>query len=129
MILGFMDRSGLQIGSSNYGLTGETIHSVYNGGDILHACNDGSDNWVIENPTTCSNTNGDAIGGSNNTYLDFILPSNPDYPNAGEFFVGDFFHDGGDLISPGWLPGHAELSLGALAVLPGTGEVLSLIHI
>ena len=125
MILGFMDRSGLQIGSSNYGLTGETIHSVYNGGDILHACNDGSDNWVIENPATCSNANGDAIGGTNNTYLDFILPSNPDYPNAGEFFVGDFFHDGGDLISPGWLPGHAELSLGALAVLPGTGEVVA----
>ena len=53
------------------------------------------------------------------------MDQNPSYPNAGEFFVGDFFHDGGNIANPSWLPGHAEIVVGGLAVLPGSGEVVA----
>ena len=79
MILGFIDRSGLQVGTGNYGPTGQELYFVFNAGELLHACNDGSDNWTIENPSTCSNSNGGAIGGTNNTYHQFIFDGNPNY--------------------------------------------------
>ena len=114
LILGFSDRTGFQIGFGNYGPTSNTLYSTYSAGDILFACNDGMDNWTIENPTSCTNANGGAIGGTNNTYPSFIFDGG--YPNYGEYFVGDFFSDGGSLIAPPWFPGHAEIAIGALAI-------------
>jgi len=71
LILGFTDRTGFQIGYGNYGPTGTALYSTYSGGDILFACNDGADNWSFENPTSCTNSNGGAIGGENILWVTF----------------------------------------------------------
>ena len=125
IIIGLTDRSGYQIGNENYGIdvNSTDTYTLFAGGDILHACNNGDGTWVIENPANCTNSNGEAIGGSNNTYPDFIP-----WPSIGEFYVGDFFHDGGDITAPGWIPGHPEIVTGGLVVLPKSGEVTAIVY-
>ncbi len=128
MILGFTDRTGFQFGYENYGLTGTTSYSMYAGGEILKACKNGT-SWAIENTTTgCSSPNGLAI----NTF-DF-----DGYPMSwgeildkpGEFYWGDYFHNSGGIDGNGlsYFPGHGEITLGALAVLPHSGEVMSIAY-
>ncbi|MEL6986843.1 MAG: SdrD B-like domain-containing protein [Bacteroidota bacterium] len=128
MILGFTDRTGYQIGNVNYGPTGTNLYRTVAGGDILYACNGGNGSWNIEGTSSCANSNGGALNGTNNTY-DFTNAgtccgkANP-WPNVGEFFVGDYFQNNGDIVAPGYWPGHGENTIGGLVVIPNSGEVL-----
>lgn len=125
MILGFTDRTGYQFGYENYGPTGTTARSLYAGGDILKACKT-STAWTIESTGAgCTSSEGLAINATDtqgyNTSGGTIL-SKP-----GEFYLGDYFHADGNVDNTGmsWYPGHPEITLGGLVVVPGTGEVMS----
>jgi hypothetical protein len=87
MIIGLMDRTGMQIGKRNYGTdvsnTG-TLYYCVNGGDIRRATPSGA-TYTIES-------------------------------GALEFFTGDEF------LAPG--EEHREVSMGALAAIPGRAEVV-----
>ena len=124
MILGYIDRTGFQFGAGNYGPTGTTKYSNYAGGEILRTCKSGN-NWVIESTSSgCSSPGGLAI----NTFdpdgydvgFDFL-------DKHGEFYEGDFFHNSGSFDGTGlsYFPGHPEVTIGGLAVVPGTNEVMS----
>jgi hypothetical protein len=123
MILGFTDRTGFQIGQENYGPTGTTLYSLYAGGDILKACKT-STGWQIEDVAAgCKNTRGFAINTNDPTGYN----NSTNNPKAGEFYEGDYFHNNGGIDNTGlsWFPGHPEIAVGALAVIPGTNEVMS----
>ncbi len=116
MIIGFMDRTGLQIGNGNYGLTGNTLYGLASAGDILHACANVGGSFTIES-AGCANTGGHYLDSDSGNYNAF-----PD--GHGEYYGGDFFQNNGTITLPGAEPGHGEISLGGLAVLPGSGEVI-----
>ncbi|SEB12317.1 conserved repeat domain-containing protein [Thiothrix caldifontis] len=128
MILGFTDRTGFQVGHKNYGPTGTTLYSLYVAGDILKACKTAS-GWGIEGTVAgCSSAGGLAIN-----------QADPDgYPmswgdildKAGEFYEGDFFHGDGNTDGTGlsYFPGHPEIIVGGLSVVPNTGEVMSVTY-
>jgi hypothetical protein len=127
MILGFTDRTGFQFENENYGPTGTTITSLFAAGDILRACVTSTGTaWNIESSTCASTT-----GGPNNNGGNAIFGTDPNgYTNTGakpgEFFWGDYFHaDGGINGDIGWYPSHGEISIGGLAVLPGSNEVMT----
>jgi uncharacterized repeat protein (TIGR01451 family) len=94
MILGFADRYGYQQMANNYRTDSNTAIYLYSGGDILRACASGT-SWLQPGSAGCANS-----------------ISNNEGPGGGEFYyegrvVG--FHD--------------EPSNGALALLPGSGEI------
>lgn len=99
MILGFMDRFGLQIGGlGSLSPNGILLQTGVGGGDILHACNiNGS--FVLEDNPACPAT------------ASVEIPATP--PVVNEYYWGDSFNF------------HNEISLGALALLPGSGEVVN----
>ncbi len=100
MILAFTDRTGDQIGSSNYGVYNTTdLYYYVLGGDILKAGYDGSGQWLLENNGT--------VGGNTTTGA-----GNNQGPGGGEFFPNE-------AISPG----HQETTVGSLAYLMGKNEV------
>ncbi|WP_175489318.1 SdrD B-like domain-containing protein [Neolewinella agarilytica] len=117
MILGFLDRTGLQIGNGNYGPTGTTLYGLASSGDILHACADGAGGFTLESPE-CANVNGHFLNSDSGEYNAF-----PD--GHGEYYGGDFFHNNGTFSNPNEFPGHSEITLGGLAVLSGSGEVIA----
>ena len=104
MVLGFNDRSGLQLGYQNFSpnTSVETHYSNISGGDVLRAYfSNGT--YVLENggkagPNTGSSTN------------------NNQGPGGGEFYNDDFYY-GGALI-------HSENANGSVAIRPGSGEVV-----
>ncbi len=124
MILGFLDRTGLQFGNGNYGPIETTQRSLYSGGDILKACLSGG-TWSIESTASgCSSPGGLAI----NTYDNDGYDVGFDFlDKQGEFYEGDFFHGDGNWDGTGlsYFPGHPEIATGGLAVVPGTGEVMT----
>ncbi len=107
MVIGMLDRSGFQGGYRNffYPAPDQNLYSAFSGGDILRAQWSGT-NWVMESngqfpgitdaPVGCGVGNGQGI-------------------NGGEFYCGDDWE--GD--------NHQETALGGLAMLLGTGEVMS----
>ncbi|MVM38912.1 hypothetical protein GO730_17465 [Spirosoma sp. HMF3257] len=105
MVLGFNDRTGLQLGYQNFSPNppNETHYSNISGGDILRAYfSNGT--YVLENggkagPNTGSSTN------------------NNQGPGGGEFYNDDFYY-GGALV-------HAENVNGSVAIRPGSGEVVA----
>ena len=135
MILGFTDRTGFQFDAYNYGPSGTTIRGLYVAGDILRACvNSTGTGWGIESvASSCASTtggpgdNGGLAIGTNDVNGYYHPNSGPTMnPKPGEFFWGDYFHNDGDIAgNTSWLPGHPEIAAGALAVLPGSGEVIS----
>lgn len=124
MILGFIDRTGFQFGDYNYGPSGTTKYSIYAGGDILRTCKSGS-SWSIESTATgCSSAGGLGI----NTYDPDGYDVGWDYlDKQGEFYEGDFFHNNGNYDGTGlsYFPGHPEITIGGLAIVPWTNEVMS----
>lgn len=105
MVLGFNDRSGLQLGYQNYGLNppSDTHYSNISGGDILRAYfSNGT--FVLENGGKA----GPYTGSSTTNYQG---------PGGGEFYNDDFYYAGG-LV-------HSENANGALAIRPGSGEVVA----
>ncbi|WML86428.1 SdrD B-like domain-containing protein [Thiothrix subterranea] len=125
MILGFTDRTGFQIGHQNYGLTGTTLYSLYVAGDILRACKTDT-GWGIEGSVPgCASAGGLAIN-----QIDpngYTTNSAGQLAKAGEFYEGDYFHGDGNIDGTGvsWFPGHPEISIGGLAVLPNSNQVMS----
>ncbi|MBO0951163.1 SdrD B-like domain-containing protein [Fibrella forsythiae] len=104
MVLGFNDRSGLQLGFENFSpsAANETHYVNMSGGDVLRAYfSNGT--YVLENGGKA----GPNAGSS---------PTNNQGPGGGEFYNDDFYY-GGELI-------HAENANGSLAIRPGSGEVV-----
>ena len=126
MILGFTDRTGFQFDDQNYGPTGSTLHDFNAAGDILRACTANGTSWTIEGTGCASTTGGPGNNGGQAININDATGYNPAGAKPGEFFWGDYFHGDGDLNGNlSWLPGHPEITIGGLAVLPGTGEVMS----
>lgn len=103
MILGFMDRTGMQSGFLQADLTGANpVYEGISGGDTLRAYNNNG-TFVMENngvagPNVGGTNNGQGIGG-------------------GEFYYQEDFTQSGQLV-------HQETSLGALGLLPGALQVV-----
>lgn len=113
MILAFCDRFGHQAGYQQYiAVAGTTRRfSVDVAGDIIHVCNING-TWDLEGGTCAESDNSAAQSTLNN-----------DGPSGtGEFYYGDNFDDTGR--TPTF--NHNETSMGALAVLKGTNEVMSI---
>jgi trimeric autotransporter adhesin len=105
MVLALADRSAVQSGYENYGPYAPYKDSTYFGfasGDLLRAYSNGS-SFVLEN---------NAQAGPNIGYG----PNNNQGPGFGEFYNDNFLD--GTILS------HAELALGGLAILPGSGETV-----
>ncbi|MEL6355399.1 MAG: SdrD B-like domain-containing protein [Bacteroidota bacterium] len=116
MIIGLGDRLGDQVGNSDpvpeAGSTGLAV--VRNSGDILKAC-------YVNGVFVMEGTAGSCTVNDQNPNSG--LTRNIDgYSGNGEFFYDEFYrrNDTGH--------GHAELALGGLAVLPGTGEVVAVVY-
>ena len=125
MILGFTDRAGFQIGYNNYGPTGTTLYSLYSAGEILRACKSGA-NWSLESVGSgCSSTDG--LAAFTHDANGYLMSWGAYLEKGGEFYWGDFFHGDGNFDGSGlsFYPGHPEITIGGLAVLPGSGEVMS----
>lgn len=96
LIMAFKDRSGLQMGAVN--VTPEnTVENNMNGGDILRACNVGG-MLVIQGGAGCA-----------------VKSANSEGPGGGEWYFGD---TSGSTV-------HQENTLGGLALVAGSDEVLS----
>lgn len=107
MILGFIDRTSLQLAGSNYGINGDTsYYAGFSGGDILKACqNNGA--FQLESNGVCGGVNGSGVG-------------NGQGPGGGEFFAKETLPLTGTAI-------HEELAQGGLAFLKGltTSDVVA----
>jgi len=104
MILGFIDRTSMQLAGSNWGINGDTdFFRAFSGGDLLKACRvNGA--FELENNGMCGGVAGSGVG-------------NGEGPGGGEFF-------GEDNIGPAT---HEELAQGGLALLRGltTSDVVA----
>ena len=116
MVLGIMDRFSHQGGHENYeSISGNTqLFNVNASGDILHVClSNGT--YFLEGTTECP-TNDSRTGGEFET-------------NDGPFGVGEFYCDDFFDVNSGTIdPSHLEVSLGGLALLPGTDEVVNTVY-
>ncbi|MCB0648833.1 MAG: hypothetical protein KDC49_19320, partial [Saprospiraceae bacterium] len=131
MILGFSDRTSFQLGFQNYGVSpSTTLQSSVAGGDILNACKTSSSStsknntWSIEG-AGCTSSGGHALGTNSSTYTAAGWPQTNGGIPVGEFFSGDFFHASGTITNPMEAPGHGEITIGGLVVLPKSGEVIA----
>lgn len=117
MILSIRDRFADQYGNRNYAPTGtgtQTYRAI-GPGDLLRAgkCDPGVNKWSIEyNASVC---NGTATAGK----------GNQQGVGGGEYYYGDYIYPG-TTINNVFAPYHVEMSQGALALLPGSGEVSSI---
>ena len=118
MILGFMDRTGHQLGHRN--ATPTDINNLITGvtsGDILRTyLNPATGAFVLENngsagPYTSSGTGSSQAGAGG--------PGSNQGPGGGEFFWRDY----GNNVDPND-PAHSENSNGGIAICPGTREVV-----
>jgi SdrD B-like domain/Malectin domain/Putative Ig domain len=98
LIIGITDRSGHQWGKSNTHPNGANVRSLFSAGDILRATPSGASFTLESNGTAGANTSAGAGNGQG--------------PGGGEFYVADSF-----------LP-FEETSLGSLAYIPGTTDVV-----
>jgi hypothetical protein len=114
MILGIMDRFGNQMGAFNSPALSGQLSDRFGAdaaGDTVHACySAAAGTYTIEGTTGCV-IDSDSAG------------SYPRRTNDGPGGVGEFYwQDVASNITPTY---HAEVTLGALAVRPGTGEVVT----
>ncbi len=102
MYLGMFDRFGHQAGSRNHGTrpTDSTLYDAASGGDLLKACKSNT-TFVLESNASCG---GLSTAGANTGAG----------PGGGEYFQGDF-----------WSNSHTEILMGGLALLSGSGEIVS----
>jgi hypothetical protein len=108
MVLGFLDRSAIVAGSNNYGPTGTQSYSGLACGDILKAYYSNG-TYILENAAKA----GPFTGAS---------PTNNQGPGFGEFYDDNFiftFNGGAEALD------HAEIAFGALALRPGSNEVVA----
>ncbi|MFK7932677.1 MAG: SdrD B-like domain-containing protein, partial [Saprospiraceae bacterium] len=109
------DRYSQQLGYQQYaaesGAEGGALYDVELGGDIYHACFDGT-GWILEGSSAACPDNDRPIA-------DF----NPDVENDGPNGVGEFYWS--DYWAHGSTGGHAEVTNGGLGILKGKQEVVS----
>ncbi|MCB0061595.1 MAG: discoidin domain-containing protein, partial [Caldilineaceae bacterium] len=105
MLIAFMDRYGHQAGYYNYQLNGSFKSSweVVAGGDILMACPNASGLFQLESNGACGGASGGGVG-------------NNQGPGGGEYFNDRYVQASGS--------GHWETSNGALALLPGSDDMI-----
>ncbi len=106
MVIGLMDRTALQAGYENLFYPGDNgLYSAYSGGDILRGEWNGTI-WILEDNAAFPSVPGSPIGcgADNNQGI-----------GGGEFYCGDDWE----------LGTHKETSLGSLAILLGSGDVMS----
>jgi hypothetical protein len=110
LILGFADRLGMQGGFLNYGPTASQGFPIttFAGGDLIRVCKIGG-TFVLEGDGSSCETSGGA--------------AQAEGPNGSEFYWTDAFAD--PSTNPAAFRTHNEINLGALSILPGSGEVLS----
>lgn len=109
MIVALMDRSGLQVGFENYlyPFPDNGLYSVFAAGDLLRAQIDhATGSWQLESNGMFLGIDGAPVG---------CGAGNGEGPGGGEFYCGDRWENGT----------HEETSLGGLAVLFGSGEIVS----
>ena len=99
LILGFSDRQGLQTGALNLTPDGSQTVQTIAAGDILRACSDGSGGLILENAGTCGGNGSGTTAG--------------DGPGGGEFYDNEFFDN------------HKETTLGGLAHIAGSNNVIA----
>jgi uncharacterized repeat protein (TIGR01451 family) len=107
MILGLRDRMGDRMGNRRPGPFNLNSNYLVNGiaaGDILRACGNGAGGWTLEANGQCGAL--PATGGAGNNQG----------PGGGEFY----FHD---TNNPNGNPRHDEITLGGLAIVPGSPTV------
>ncbi|HAK78021.1 MAG TPA: hypothetical protein DCM71_14200, partial [Runella sp.] len=104
MVLALGDRTGLQSGYNNYRPSGTGVYTGLAGGDVLRA--------AFTNGTFILENNGKVPGLSGSGV------NNNQGPGFGEFYNDDFLGGNGGLT-------HAEISFGALALKPGSGQVIT----
>ena len=95
MILGFLDRTAVQIGWNDRTPDGMSFEQTFSAGDILRVCNVNGD-YILEGGAGCVNN-----------------ANNNQGPSGGEYYPQD---NAGS---------HDETSIGGLALVPGTGEVVN----
>ena len=110
MVLGFLDRTGLQGGWNNLGpITGvNTLYRAIIGGDILRAYKRTDCDWELESAGKEGPSSPKAATGG---------ATNGEGPGGGEFYYEEFF-----------ATQHRETGLGGLGILFGKGEVVSTIY-
>ncbi|MFZ4629757.1 MAG: SdrD B-like domain-containing protein, partial [Blastocatellia bacterium] len=107
MILGFIDRTSMQLAGSNYGINGDTdFFRNFSGGDILKACQSNG-TFQLENNGMCGGVAGSGVG-------------NGEGPGGGEFFGQETTPLTGASV-------HAKVGKYGLALLRGltTSDVVS----
>jgi len=112
MILSIRDRTGDQFGNNNYGPNNTTTYRAIAPGDLLRAgkCSPTATQWTMEfNATVCGVTSLSGAG------------------NGQGFGNGEYYYSDAIAIPSTTNPYHTEMSEGALALLMGTGEVVSIV--
>ncbi|MCA0230654.1 MAG: DUF11 domain-containing protein [Bacteroidetes bacterium] len=112
MILGFLDRWGHQTGEANNFPNGVLAEQGVTGGDVMRAYNNNGI-YEIENngkagPLTVGGTTAQQNYNASSTYA-----PNGQGRGGKEFYFGDT-----------WMSNHDERSMGSLALLPGSGQVI-----
>ena len=114
MILGYLDRTAQQGGYLNYGPNpgDNTLYTTFSAGDMVRVCNVNGTLVVEGGDPTCTN----AIG------------SNwPQGPNGQEYYWEDQF-PANPTGNRNRFVIHSETALGALALLPGSGDVVATVY-
>ena len=110
MVLGFLDRGGMQLGNQAVSPDPSTGLALFTGGaagDLLIACLNDQGNYILER-------DGSLQCGSAN-----IEGNVPQSPGNGEFFSEDFFEPEENFFF------HDEVTLGSVAYLPGADEIVT----
>jgi SdrD B-like domain/Secretion system C-terminal sorting domain len=119
MVIALMDRHANQMGYLNYpaisGYSGAANIEGMANGDILHACFKNGI-WSIEGSTAaCADSDPASFSGQSAT----------DGPyGTGEYYYGDYYTNNVPPTPPNGL-NHEEISIGSVAIVKGTGEVLN----
>jgi SdrD B-like domain/Secretion system C-terminal sorting domain len=119
MMIGFMDRIGNQTGYNEYDLNGSSSYYGEVGGDLLRAYNNGCTYELENNAKEGSSSPKPATSGTNKGEG----PGSGTY-GAGGANYGEFYWDERYWYPSGPYWAHIETSLGILAFLPGSNEVV-----
>lgn len=112
MILGFLDRGGLQFGVANYrplppyGPGGTQLMTLVSSGDIMRAGKNSNTSWTIENDGSVTN----AVTGTQTSTS--VAPNAG--PGGNEFYWGENYS----------AAGHQESSFGGLGINHNAGEII-----
>ncbi len=128
MILGFLDRGGLQIGNVNYqpqapyGPGGTNTICYIASGDVLRAGKQSNSSWILEDDGVTSGIGGTRTSNVPAMIEDIIVPqpSGPTGSNGREFYWGDAYVE----CSTCGNVQHWETSLGGMTVLPASGNLI-----